>query len=110
MLTAITLHTTARNSRLHMTALHTTALHTTARDSHCPLLTTATCKTRSIIYFVQCAKCGKQYMGETDNPFHVRLNGHQSDIKNARVEKLVAAHFNLVGHSIEDLTIMVIYI
>ena len=43
-----------------------------------------------------------------ENLLHIRLNGNRSDIKNTRTEKPVAAHFNLVGHSIDDLTIMVI--
>ena len=39
---------------------------------------------------------------------HLCLNGHRSDVKTKKMEKPVAAHFNLPGHSMEDLTIMVI--
>jgi len=49
-----------------------------------------------------------QYVGETQNPLHIRLNGHRSDIRNKRLEKPVAAHFNTPGHSTDDLSIMVI--
>jgi len=48
------------------------------------------------------------YVGETENALHIRLNGHRSDIRTKKTDKPVAEHFNLVGHSIKDLTIMVI--
>ena len=69
---------------------------------------TATCKTRNVIYLIQCRKCKLQYVGETQNPLHIRLNGHRSDIRNKKLEKPVAAHFNTPGHSINNLSIMVI--
>ena len=39
-------------------------------------------KTRNLVYLIQCGKCGLQYMyvGETENPLHIRMNGHRSDI------------------------------
>ena len=40
---------------------------------------TANCKTSNIIYLIECQKCGKQYVGKTENPLHLRLNGHRSD-------------------------------
>ena len=39
---------------------------------------------------------------------HIRLNGHRYDIRHKKVQKPVAKHFNQRGHSMEDLTIMVI--
>ena len=45
---------------------------------------------------------------ERQNPLHIRLNGYRSDIRNKKLEKPVAAHFNTPGHSIDDLSIMVI--
>ena len=47
-------------------------------------------------------------MGETENSLHFRLNGHRSSIKNHRIEKPVAAHFNSVDHSMEDLQIVIV--
>ena len=58
--------------------------------------------TSSILLSAKDAK--KQYVGETQNPLHIHLNGHCSDIKNNRTEKPVAAHFNILGHSLSDLT------
>ena len=53
-------------------------------------------------------KCKLQYVGETENALHIRMNGHRSDIKNRRLEKPVAKHFNLANHSLKDLLIFVI--
>ena len=69
---------------------------------------TANCKTVNAVYVIECTRCNKQYVGETENVLHIRINGHQSDIKNRRLEKPVARHFNSEGHSLEDLCIFVI--
>ena len=37
---------------------------------------TATCKTRNIIYLIECKACGIQYVVETENAVHSRMNGH----------------------------------
>ena len=39
---------------------------------------TATCKI-NIVYLVECQKCKKQYVGETENAVHLSLNDHRSD-------------------------------
>ena len=68
----------------------------------------ATCKTKSVVYLIECSKCGIQYVGRTKNALQKRFTSHRSDIKHNRTWKPVAAHFNQDGHSKEDLTIMVI--
>ena len=70
----------------------------------------ANCKTSNAVYVIECKRCGKQYVGETENALHihVRMNGHRSDIKHQRLEKPVAQHFNSNDHSLEDLSIFVI--
>ena len=35
--------------------------------------------------------CHKQYVGETQNPLHIRLNGHRNNIKHKPLEQPVAA-------------------
>jgi hypothetical protein len=39
----------------------------------------ANCKTENIIYLLECAICGLQYIGETKQQLCKRLNGHRSD-------------------------------
>jgi len=67
-----------------------------------------TCKTRNVVYMIQCRKCGLQYVGKTENPLHIRMNGHQSGIRTKNLEKPVASHFNQPDHSLEDLEVMAI--
>ena len=69
---------------------------------------TANCKTSNIVYLIECRKCNKQYVGETENPLHLRMNGHRSDYYRKLSDKPVAEHFNTIGHTFDDLTVMVI--
>ena len=39
------------------------------------------CKSRFIIYLMECRKCNIQYVGKTTTPFNVRLNNHRTDAK-----------------------------
>ena len=50
----------------------------------------------------------KQYFRETKNPLHLQMNGHRSDYYAKLPDKPVADHFIIVGHTFEDLTLMVI--
>ena len=69
---------------------------------------TTNCKTSNVIYMIECNECKLSYVGETENALHIHMNGHRSDVKNERLEKPVAKYFNLVNHSLEDLSIFVI--
>ena len=66
-----------------------------------------TCKTKGVVYLIECSKCGIQYVGMTKNALQKRFTSHRCDIKNKK-KTSVAKHFNLPGHSKEDLTIMII--
>ena len=68
----------------------------------------ADCKTSNVVYVIECNKCAIQYVGETENALHIRINDHRSDIKNRRLEKPVAEHFNSVGHFLDDLSIFAV--
>ena len=46
-----------------------------------PIKATANCKTANVVYVIECRKCKKQYVGETENALHIQMNGHRSDIK-----------------------------
>ena len=64
-----------------------------------------TCKSKSLVYLISCRKCGLQYIGETENPLHIRMNGHRSDIRTKKLDKPVAVHFCQPDHSAEDLEV-----
>ena len=36
----------------------------------------ANCKTTNVISVIECTKCNKQYVRETENALHIRTNGH----------------------------------
>jgi hypothetical protein len=42
-------------------------------------ISNANCKTENIIYLLECAIYGLQYVGETKQQLSKRLNGHRSD-------------------------------
>ena len=85
----------------------TTICSTTTRQTF-RVRATATCKTSNVVYLIECRKCCKQYVGETQNRLHIRLNRHRSDIMQRRIEKPVASHFTSPGHSLDDLKILVL--
>ena len=47
-------------------------------------------------------------MGETENPLHLRMNGHRSDYYRSLPDKPIAVHFNTLDHTFEDVSVMVI--
>ena len=51
------------------------------------------CKLTHIIYLITCIKCSLQYVGETKQALHARMNAHRSDIK-----KEEDAHMRLHRH------------
>ena len=73
-----------------------------------PASVTANCKTKNIVCLIECRKCKKQYVSETENPLHVRINGHRSDYYRKIADKPVEKHFNTISHSFEDLTVTII--
>ena len=69
----------------------------------------ASCKSSNIVHLISCRRCGPQYVGETGQELHCRINGHRSDIRHRRTEEsLVAEHFNGAGHTLADLTVVAI--
>ena len=66
---------------------------------------TLTCKSKNLVYLISCKRCGLQYIGETENALHIRMNGHRSDIRTKKLDKPVAAHFCQSDHSAEDLEV-----
>ena len=69
---------------------------------------TANCRTKNVVYLIECCKCKKLYIGETDNPLRLCMNGHVSDYYCELSNRTVMEHFNTIGHSFENLTVMVI--
>ena len=62
------------------------------------------CSTTNVIYLISCAKCDQQYVGETKQKVSARLSGHRSSIKK-HANTFIARHFNLPGHTMDDIRI-----
>ena len=62
------------------------------------------CSTTNVIYLISCAKCDRQYVGETKQKVSARLSGHRSAIKK-HANTFIARHFNLPGHTMDDIRI-----
>eukprot|EP00731_Ephydatia_muelleri_P027522 Em0019g395a len=60
-----------------------------------------TCHTRRLVYLLQCAKCHKQYVGQTINSLAQRASRHLQVIRQKGCMKL-QLHFNNDGHTPKD--------
>src|SRR5215469_4254203 len=65
------------------------------------------CKSKNIIYLVTCAKCSKQYVGQTSTTLSDRINNHLSCIRTNK-DTPISLHFNLKDHKISHFKITAI--
>lgn len=63
------------------------------------------CQSTNIIYLVTCSSCSKQYVGQTQGRLSEILEEHITNII-SKNNTPVAKHFNLIDHSLENITIM----
>ena len=68
---------------------------------------TFNCKTKFLIYLITCGDCGIQYVGQTVQFLHVRLNGHRSSSRNC-VNTYIYQHINNHGHDFSKIKIQII--
>ena len=68
------------------------------------------CNNFNIIYLIECNKenCRQRYVGQSKLPLKVRLSEHRGYITNQVYSQPTGAHFNLPGHSLANLTIMIL--
>jgi hypothetical protein len=67
------------------------------------------CKSANIIYISECLVFGLQYVGESKQPFHKRLNEQRSDLTKKSFLP-VSRHFRLYDQSLEDFNRMKILV
>ena len=66
-------------------------------------------KSSNIIYLITCRRCGQQYVGETGQPLHCRVNSHRFNIAHRRTEESPEVeHFTGNGHSQAEIVVTVI--
>ena len=68
------------------------------------------CDTSNIVYIVFCDKnnCKQQYVGESDRQFRTRMLEHINYVRNKNLKTATGYHFNLPGHSIENMKFSII--
>ena len=66
------------------------------------------CESFNIVYMLTCKKCGKKYVGTSGRQMKHRLADHRRYIFNQVVSRTTGAHFNLPGHSLADLSIIIL--
>ena len=84
----------------------TTTFTSKTTGTECPVGQSFNCKSSSVTYMIK-RKCDIQYIGQTSTTKSTRMAGHRFDIKN-KVNKSVPNHFNMMSHSLHDITLMVI--
>ena len=59
------------------------------------------CKSRNVIYLLECIRCKLQYVGKSEWPFNIRLNNYRHRIKSTDYNKLlpVEQHFRSTNHN-----------
>ena len=66
------------------------------------------CKTTNIIYCITCQKCKMQYIGESERSIQERFSEHKTYVASNQVSKATGAHFNLPGHSISEMRVVIL--
>jgi len=58
------------------------------------------CKSKNVIYLLECTLCSMQYVGKSEWPFNLRLNNYKYRIKSIAPDKLlpVEQHFRSTNH------------
>ena len=70
---------------------------------------TSCCKASNILSLSTCRRCDVQYVGETGQLLHMKINTHQYDIIYQTTEEShVAEHFNSWTHEESDIAVMAI--
>ena len=68
------------------------------------------CNSSNIVYAIQCNKdnCRQSYVGESGRSLRQRFLNHKGYVENQTRSQATGLHFNLPGHSKNNLTITII--
>lgn len=62
------------------------------------------CDSSNLVYRLHCERCGKDYIGQTENAFRLRFNNHKSHVI-SKPDLPFSKHMRLPNHSIEHIKI-----
>ena len=63
----------------------------------------ASCKSSNVIYLIMCRRCGQLYVGETGQPFHLRVNGRRLTSRTRGLTNLLCLRTSTAAHTLADL-------
>ena len=66
------------------------------------------CKTKNVIYLINCNVCNMQYVGQTKQELRQRMSGHRSSIRGNKIFTPIYCHFRTTGHSPDSFSISVL--
>ena len=81
----------------------------TATSEQRKIIDHLSCKSKNLIYLIQCNKCKCQYIRETKHQLNERFEEHRRSILNHQQlsdPTPVSLHFNQAGHSINDVILI----
>lgn len=70
----------------------------------------ATCSSKDVIYMLSFTNCNMQYIGQTGQPLHKRMNLYRSSFFNKKCDQPVVHHMITHNHTWEDLKVTVVRI
>ena len=63
------------------------------------------CETKNVVYLIECNKCRKRYIGESERMLKHRISEHKGYINNRILSKETGLHYSLPGHNIANMTV-----
>ena len=69
------------------------------------------CNSNNIVYLIECTKencTNNRYVGETKRNLRHRFGEHRGYVTNNHTEQATGAHYNLPGHSVENMKITIL--
>ena len=79
-----------------------------SRNVTVPITSGGTCKTRGVIYAIECTKCNFLCVGHTGDKLSDRMAKHRYDIRKRPENNEVAEHFHQNHNINQDLRVMII--
>ena len=68
----------------------------------------ATCSSKHVIYMLKFTNCDKMYIGQTEQQFSLRMNGHRSSVNKRDVQLPFSHHFIEHEHSWDDVQLTIL--
>ena len=72
------------------------------------ILQEVNCKSKNVIYCIDCKKCKNQYIGETDRSLQDRFSEHRGYVTRKILTKSTGEHFNTPGHKMADMQVTIL--